>query len=62
MIPNNVVGKWTLPHILGSAIVLGLFALWREMSGHHGPRVRWPLRRRVGVMISLVAFVLIELY
>ena len=48
LIPNNVVGKWTLRHILGSAFVFGLLALW-------------PLRRRVGVMISIVAFVLIEL-
>jgi hypothetical membrane protein len=61
LIPNNVVGKWTLRHILGSALVFGLLALWPAMSGHLGPRVPWPLRRRVGVIISIVAFVLIEL-
>ena len=53
--------KWTLRHILGSAFVFGLLALWPAMSGHLGPRVPWPLRRRVGVIISIVAFVLIEL-
>lgn len=61
LIPNNVVGKWTLRHTLGSAFVFGLLALWPAMSGHLGPRVPWPLRRRVGVITSIVAFVLIEL-
>lgn len=61
LIPNNVVGKFTLRHTLGSAFVFGLLALWPAMSGHSGPRVPWPLRRRVGVIISIVAFVLIEL-
>jgi len=60
LIPNNVVGKWTLRHTLGSAFVFGLLALWPAMSGHLGPRVPWPLRRRVGVVLSIVAFVLIE--
>lgn len=60
-IPNNVVGKYTLRHTLGSAFVFGLLALWPAMSTRLGPRVPWPLRRRVGVVISVVAFVLIEL-
>lgn len=61
LIPNNVVGKFTLRHTLGSAFAFGLLALWPAMSGHLGPRVPWPLRRRVGVIISVVGFVLIEL-
>jgi hypothetical protein len=42
-----------------SAIAFGLFALWPAMSGHLG-RPAWPLRRRVGVVVSVLGFVLIE--
>ena len=60
-LPAVTVRMTRAGHILGSAFVFGLLALWPAMSGHLGPRVPWPLRRRVGVMISIVAFVLIEL-
>lgn len=58
--PNNVVGKFTLLHTLGSAFTFGLLALWPAISAHAGPRVPWPLRRSVGVVTSVIAFVLIE--
>ncbi|MBK8470529.1 MAG: DUF998 domain-containing protein [Actinomycetales bacterium] len=61
LIPNNVVGKFTLRHTLGSILTFGLLAMWTAASGHLGPRVPWPLRRRVGVVIAVVALVLIEL-
>ena len=58
-LPNNTAGHFMVRHTFASAIAFGLFALWPAMSGHLG-RPAWPLRRRVGVVVSVLGFVLIE--
>ncbi len=58
-LPNNTAGRFMVRHTFASAIAFGLLALWPAMSGHDG-KPAWPLRRRVGVLMSVVGFLLIE--
>lgn len=60
VIPNTTMGRFMVRHTFVSAIAFGLLALWPAVSGHGG-NPAWPLRRRVGVTVSAVGFVLIEL-
>ncbi len=59
IIPNNTPGHFMVRHTFISAVAFGLLALWPAMSGQGGDPA-WPLRRRVGVAVSVVGFVLIE--
>ena len=59
--PNHVPGKFTLLHTLGSEFTFVLLALWPAMSARMGPRVPWPLRRLVGVGVSVLTFLLLQL-
>ena len=58
-LPNNTAGRFMVRHTFASALAFGLLALWPAMSGHDGAPA-WPLRRRVGVVMSIIGFVLIE--
>lgn len=58
-LPNNTAGRFMVRHTFASAVAFGLLALWPAMSGHTGSPA-WPLRRRVGVIVSALGFVLIE--
>ncbi len=59
VLPNQTMGRFTLRHVLMSEFTLVLLALWPAFSGHVG-QVVWPLRRRVGVVVSMLTFVLLQ--